>query len=697
MPLYARFATKEVTKTEILEETEDVYDLSIDDVHNFALNAGVFVHNSIDGDSPASMRYTEVRLAKMADDILADLEKETVDWMDNTGMVKTFTSAKDAPAGWAELAEPYGRVMQRNDAGELVERGRRFAPADAAKIFNNFVSRGLRGKNAALDAAFGLNNGMNRVQLGLSGFHGVASTLHSAVNDIGIALMQGTQGRPEAATTLARAAVPGASMARAELVGTGMLKEYLNPGSAAKYAAEASWLARAGGMPGQSLNLEPTSLRKVRDAFAMRDPERVAKNALPAALEASSNWLMGPHGAIVRLKLGMFQLEAANILKEAPTRGWGDGEVRDRMQKAWDSIDNRYGQMVYDNLFWKRSYLDAAQLGVRSVGWNLGSFREYFGGANDAARAAARVLARKRPEFTTRMAFTMATPVYFGLATAAMDYMINGKGPDTEKHGLKAYFYPEMPDGNLMSWPGYMKDWFSVGMHPVQAVLNKTSPLVNLVAEQWQNKDYYGNQIRNEDDPLVKQLWATTESAAKEAVPFTFRSVIEQRRRAGEGEFAAIGGKRSGAMSALAYAGFQPAPRQIQNSAAMNQAEHYEHERAPGTRTEEQAARSRQRHNLVEALREGRLDESKLDNVDATEYRSALREAHDPPIVTAVRRLTMDQALHVWKLARPEEREQLRDVMEEKAMKGVRQEAVENGDEAAKGLMSRLDKAGIAY
>jgi len=83
MPLYARFATKEVTKTEILEETEDVYDLTIDDVHNFALNAGVFVHNSIDGDSPASMRYTEVRLAKMADDILADLEKETVDWMDN--------------------------------------------------------------------------------------------------------------------------------------------------------------------------------------------------------------------------------------------------------------------------------------------------------------------------------------------------------------------------------------------------------------------------------------------------------------------------------------------------------------------------------------------------------------------------------------------------------------------------------------
>ncbi len=38
---------------------------------------------SIDGDSPAAMRYTEVRLAKISDDMLGDLEKQTTDWMDN--------------------------------------------------------------------------------------------------------------------------------------------------------------------------------------------------------------------------------------------------------------------------------------------------------------------------------------------------------------------------------------------------------------------------------------------------------------------------------------------------------------------------------------------------------------------------------------------------------------------------------------
>ena len=38
---------------------------------------------SIDGDSPAQMRYTEVRLAKSADFILKDIDKDTIDFQDN--------------------------------------------------------------------------------------------------------------------------------------------------------------------------------------------------------------------------------------------------------------------------------------------------------------------------------------------------------------------------------------------------------------------------------------------------------------------------------------------------------------------------------------------------------------------------------------------------------------------------------------
>src|SRR3989338_657413 len=38
---------------------------------------------SIDGDMPAAMRYTEARLAAITDEVLADIDKETVDFSPN--------------------------------------------------------------------------------------------------------------------------------------------------------------------------------------------------------------------------------------------------------------------------------------------------------------------------------------------------------------------------------------------------------------------------------------------------------------------------------------------------------------------------------------------------------------------------------------------------------------------------------------
>ncbi len=38
---------------------------------------------SVDGDSAAAMRYTEVRMARISHELLADLDKETVDWVPN--------------------------------------------------------------------------------------------------------------------------------------------------------------------------------------------------------------------------------------------------------------------------------------------------------------------------------------------------------------------------------------------------------------------------------------------------------------------------------------------------------------------------------------------------------------------------------------------------------------------------------------
>ncbi len=72
-----------VKAVKFLTKREDVYDLTINETHNFALASGVFVHNSVDGDRPAAMRYTEARMEHITDRMLQDLEKNTVKFVPN--------------------------------------------------------------------------------------------------------------------------------------------------------------------------------------------------------------------------------------------------------------------------------------------------------------------------------------------------------------------------------------------------------------------------------------------------------------------------------------------------------------------------------------------------------------------------------------------------------------------------------------
>ncbi|MFK7864390.1 MAG: DNA gyrase subunit A [Pseudohongiellaceae bacterium] len=64
-----------------------VYDTIVRLAQNFSLRYplvdGQGNFGSIDGDSAAAMRYTEIRMAKIAHDLLADLDKETVDFSPN--------------------------------------------------------------------------------------------------------------------------------------------------------------------------------------------------------------------------------------------------------------------------------------------------------------------------------------------------------------------------------------------------------------------------------------------------------------------------------------------------------------------------------------------------------------------------------------------------------------------------------------
>ena len=64
---------------------------------------------SMDGDPPAAMRYTEARLAKVADALLADIDKDTVDFQPNYD-----ESSRGAVGPAGAVPEPAGQRCRRH-------------------------------------------------------------------------------------------------------------------------------------------------------------------------------------------------------------------------------------------------------------------------------------------------------------------------------------------------------------------------------------------------------------------------------------------------------------------------------------------------------------------------------------------------------------------------------------------------------
>ncbi|MBI2541992.1 DNA gyrase subunit A [Candidatus Woesearchaeota archaeon] len=116
-----------VLYVEILTKNEDVYDLTVAETHNFALSAGVFVHNSVDGDPAAAMRYTECRLTKLSEEMLEDIDKKTVRFISN------FDSSTTEPIvlpsklpnllinGSSGIAVGMATNMPPNNVGEIID------------------------------------------------------------------------------------------------------------------------------------------------------------------------------------------------------------------------------------------------------------------------------------------------------------------------------------------------------------------------------------------------------------------------------------------------------------------------------------------------------------------------------------------------------------------------------------------------
>jgi hypothetical protein len=624
------------------------------------------------GLKPVSYNPVDLFLSKYHEISRFLMAHKTLGMMKDAGTAKLVRPGTAAPDGWTQLDDRIGAVMSTDADGNLLIRGHYYAPAPAAKVFNAYVSKGLAGRSAIFDTLQAANNRLNSLQLGISAFHATTTAVNAAASDIALGTQQLTQGKPlQGLKNLAEGVTYVPSMISTLRNGSKLMKEYLSPGSYAKFAREANAVSLAGGRIRQN-TIEIKPLTQALDDLKAGAIASAMKKTIPALIDASSRPIMGQW--VPRMKLGAFYDMAHNILDTADREGWSNDQIRTRMQSAWNSIDNRFGQMVYDNLFWNKALRDILMASTRSVGWNAGTIRELGGAAVDTAQQAGKMASGKAPELTDRMAFAIGMTVSAGLMGSAIYYLLNGERPQTWKD---AYF-PGKKGEARMSIPGYMKDVVAYAHDPKQTILNKMSPVLSMLSAALENRDFYGTEIRHPDDPVVQQLWQLAKFTGSEAVPFSLRGVQKLVQQKGSLETSLPGQVKQALRNPkeliAGQFGFQPAPAYIQNSPALNRAHEYDMANMPpGTRTQEQAEKQRLRSAIAAQYRSGHPDHAAIENLvregklTQKEVNAAIVTAKTDPLLRAARPLHLDQLLNVYADADQQERRELRPILTRKA------------------------------
>lgn len=85
---------------------------------------------SVDGDAPAAMRYTEARLAKIATEMLADIEKETVDFIPN------YDDSANEPV---ILPSRFPNLLVNGSAGIAVGMATNIPPHNLSEVIDGVV------------------------------------------------------------------------------------------------------------------------------------------------------------------------------------------------------------------------------------------------------------------------------------------------------------------------------------------------------------------------------------------------------------------------------------------------------------------------------------------------------------------------------------------------------------------------------
>lgn len=554
------------------------------------------------------------------------------------GIIKLVNDANPAPEGWVRINNPLGTVTgPRNAGGQAIVKGQYYAPPPVQELIDNYLSPGLRG-NKAFDMYRTVGNGLNQMQLGLSGFHLAMTSVDAIVSQNALALEKLASG--DITGALKSAATAPAAPILNYLKGKEVAKAYLSKTATGKgYDALAQAMADAGGAKGMDSFYKGSAPEKMIQAWKQGNALGAIGNAAIAPFEMVAKPIM--EHFVPMQKLGVFADLAQFELERLPAQAT-DAERRAVLAKVWDSVDNRMGQMVYDNLFWNRTFKDLAMASVRSVGWNTGTIRELGGAVTDVATGKG---------LTHKVAYAASLPISVGIMGAVYQRLATGEGPQE----LKDYFYPKTGtfdsngNANRVQLPSYIRDVRDYATDVPKTLKHKIHPLLQIGWGWATNEDYRGDQIYNPDDSYVQNMQQIGSYFLKNASPFGISNLLEQRKRG-----ASTGQQVAG------FAGVTAAPRDVQLSPAQKLMAILTRKGGGGL-TPEDAEAQQQRRDALAQLRGGKdadaIDKALLSGaLVPKQLEDLMRRAEIDPLQEKFKRLSLRDAMRVYKLG--DQREQ---------------------------------------
>lgn len=553
--------------------------------------------------------------------------------------------------------------------------GRWAVPTHVAKMINNQLSPGFRRSNniavkTGYDLLRNIGNSMNQASLSMSLFHGLNVMTDAVASQHALGLQQLQRGKVvKAARNILGAFTYVEPGAKALFKGS-QIKKIMNEDFRAipnqKLIRETEDIILSGGYSvmdsryhnhsakafGASVRslIWGTPIQKV--GAAMKTPVQLIFAGLEATAWPVMQWL------VPRLKLGVHYYMLQDIYARADVEGLSDFQIHEQMTQAWDSVDNRMGQLAYNNLFWNQYLKDASMLAVRSVGWNLGSIREYGGAIIDPFTFRQRI-SRGDQFLSRKMAYAIGAIMTYAPLGAILQFLLSGEPPEEPKDLLFPRTGRLNRDGSRerLSLPTYAKDWFAWGTDPGKTILHKLHPIWGTISEVFiTNEDYFGAEIRNSDDHWMVELIDSVKHVGEAFIPFSVRN-FKRMEDAGE---------PIGVAALLAAMGISSAPGYITRTRAQKLAYYHLAGRFKSgkSRTKKEAAEAKHRGNLLHDLRSGEsVTEEDLEGLTVRQRNTLFKNARLTPFQSMFKRLAFNEAMDVYNVCDEEERKQVKHLM----------------------------------